>query len=155
MTEQTLNTINDIESLLDANLDDLADMPEFKPFPVGGHKVTIQWDYSELKEKKIIKLSATYIEPVEIADGATPPAAGDKTTVTFFLRKKDGTVNEFGEGQWKAMLEGLSERFPGSAREIMDASNGAEVLLITKQQIDKSDKNDIKVYTKFEKIAVI
>lgn len=156
MTDTTLNAMDDIESLLDAKLDDLADMPEFKPFPIGAHKVTIQWDYSELKEKKVIKLSATYVEPVEFDDpNAIPPKAGDKCTVTFFLRKKDGTVNEFGEGQWKVMLEGLTERFPGSAREIMDSSNGAECLLITKVQVDKSDKNDIKTYTKFEKIAVM
>lgn len=156
MTETTLNAMDDIESLLDAKLDDLADMPEFKPFPAGAHKATIKWDYSELKEKKIIKLSAIYVEPVELNDtDAIPPKAGDKSTVTFFLRKKDGTVNEFGEGQWKLMLEGLSVSFPGTAKEIMDTSDGAEVLLITKIQQDKSDPKDIKNYTKFEKIAVL
>lgn len=156
MTEATLNNIDDLDSLLDGTLDDLADMPEFKPFPVGAHKVTIKWDYSELKEKKVIKLSATYVEPVELNDATeVPPKTGDKSTVTFFLRNKDGTVNEFGEGNWKTMLEGLKENFPGTNKEIMDASDGAECLLITKHQIDKRDPKDIKTYTKFEKIAVM
>ena len=156
MTEATLNGMTDLDSLLYGTLDDLADMPEFKPFPIGAHKVKLTWDYSELKEKKCIKLTATYIEPVELADPSeVPPKAGDSTNNTYFLVKTDGTKNEYNEGAWKNMLAGLKDSFPGSPREIMDASQGAEVLLITKLRADKRDKNDIKYYTDFVSVAVI
>ena len=42
MTEQTLNL--DIDNLLDGTLDDLADAPEFKPFPLGAHKIVMKWE---------------------------------------------------------------------------------------------------------------
>lgn len=156
MNDATLNEMNAMDDLLDATLDDLADMPEFKPFPAGAHKVSIAWDYSEYATKKQIKLTAKYIEPVELTDSDTvPPKAGDTTTQIFTMKKKDGTKNEIGEGQWKNMLAGLVGNFPGSNKEIMDSSSGAEVLLITKLRADKRDANDIKWYTDFVSIAVI
>jgi hypothetical protein len=157
MTNETLNGMNDMDNLLDGTLDDLADMPEFKPFPAGAHRATIQWDYSKFAAEKIVELKITAIETVELANPEdTPVKAGDTTNQRLMFLKKDKTPNEIAQGQFKNLIKPLTEHF-GTAnnRETMDASNGAEVLVITKIRADKRDANDIKYYTDVTTLSVV
>lgn len=144
---ENLNT--DIDSLLDSTLDDLADMPEFKPFPAGYHKVRINLTQKKIGEKSGIEMAMTYIEALELADPAAfPPKAGDTSNVVFFLD------NELGQGQFKAVLAALKPLAPeGTNRDVMAAAANAEVAVSTKQRVDKNDAT--KIYTQVVKVELI
>lgn len=149
--------MNDLDSLLDGTLDDLADMPEFKALPAGSHRATIKWEMKEVNEQTCPDLAIVVIETVELADAtATPAATGDKTNVLFMFKKKDGAANEIGQGQFKAIMKSLAETYGSkSPRLLMEESNGAEVLITTKIRTDKRDKNDLKYYTDIVALAVL
>jgi hypothetical protein len=149
--------MSDLDSLLDGTLDDLADMPEFKALPAGSHRATIKWDMKEVNEQKCPDMGITVIETMELADAtATPAAAGDKTNILFMFKKKDGSANEIGQGQFKAIMVSLSETYgKKSPRELMAESEGAEVLITTKVRTDKRDKNDLKHYTDVVSLVVL
>ena len=126
------DAFDNIDNILDATLDDLADAPSTEIFPEGAHKVSFD---SKIDDKKLqVQITFTYIEPLEIADPtAVPPAAGDKNFLFISLRKKDGTANEIGQGELKNVVKALSERFPGnSTREILESAKAAEVAVVTK-----------------------
>ncbi len=147
-----------IDSLLDATIDDLSDIPEFKPFPIGAHRASIKWDYTKkVNDKTVVELSVTAIETLELSNPEdTPTKAGDSTNILFQFTKKDGTPNELAQGLWKALLKPLQEHFKtASNRETMDASQGAEVLIVTNMRSDKKDPNNIKYYTDIKNLQVI
>ena len=158
-----LDQAMDMDNLLDMTLDDLADMPEFKPFPAGAHRCTIKWALKKIGELEgCPELTLTLIETVEQNDSeATPAKAGDTTSVAFMLKKKDKDTgkwvpNDLGQGQFKEILKSLAEA-AGSAvpREIMDKSNGMEVLAVTAIRTDKRDKDNLKYYTDVKNVQVM
>lgn len=162
MSNQELNQNVSLDDLLDGTLDDLADMPEFKPFAAGAHRMTLKFDATKkINDMPAIELKLTIVESVELSDPTqTPPAAGDTTNVIFILKKKDdkGNVvrNELAEGQFKKIMAELSPAFPeaaGSPRKIMEAADGYEVLGLTTTRADKRDKT--KVYTSLESVQVL
>jgi hypothetical protein len=165
MTNQTNNPSCDMDDLLDATLDDLPDAPEFKPFPAGAHRCSIQWAFKEIGGlKNCPEITLKMIETVEASDTeATPAKAGDTTSVAYMLKKKDKdnpgqfVTNEIAAGQFKEVLKSLSAGgFAGaSGREIMEASNGAEVLVVTGTRADKRDQNNIKYYTDIKSLQVM
>ena len=130
------------DSLLDRSLDDLADMPAFKVFPAGGHLCTLQWSQKMINDKPSIIAKLIYKSAVELADPtATPPEPGTECDVAFILRNNDGGVNEFGEGKWKDILKQLAPKVGGtSPRDIMEKSNNAEVMVVTKVRVNKDTK---------------
>ena len=159
MTQAQVNT-SSIDSLLDGTLDDLADIPEFKPFPVGAHTVTIKWEMKAINNVPAIELALTGVATVELANPETdkPIAAGDGTNVMFMLKKQDGTNNEIAQGQWKELLKPLAVHFgTTSNRATMEASNGAEVLVVTaiRKSVSKTDATDIKYYTSVTSLTVL
>lgn len=156
MNAITQNAAN-IDDLLDGTLDDLADAPSFKPFPAGAHICKINWEVKKIGESPAVELKLTHVSTAELANEAdVMPAAGDTTSVAFILKKKDGTKNELGEGQWKEILASLKEGgLQGSNREVMAASEGMEVLVVTIVRTDKRDPQDIKHYTQIKTVSVI
>lgn len=155
-TNQTIDS-SDIDSILDSTLDDLADVPEFKPFPIGTHRCIIKWDLKKIKEKTAVDLHLTGLETMELATPTdTPIKNGDTTNVLFILFKDDGGKNEISEGQWKECLKPLAQHFGTvSNRDTMEKSNGAECLVTTTIRTDKRDKNNLKDYTAIVSLTVI
>lgn len=131
--------MSNINSLLDCTLDDLADMPSTTHFPNGVHKVTINFVVDDVKSS--VQLQLTYIEPLELSDPtAAAPTPGDKNSVFFFLKKKDGSANTYAQGGLKEILLALKSNFPGStSKDIMQSANGAEVAVVTKIRLGKGD----------------
>lgn len=151
---------NDLDSLLDATLDDLADIPEFKPFPAGAHKLTINFERKTDAVVPTIIVKLTYIEPVELAEnqieGITEAKQGDTTNLLLQFKNKDGSKNEFAEGTFKMIIAGLKESFPGSTNgEIMEAAQGAEILAVTSVRANKKDPHDIKYNTNLVALSVV
>jgi len=92
-------------------------------------------------EKASVQTTLHYIEPLELADPTqTAPAAGDKNTVFFNLKKKDGSANTYAQGALKELLKPLAAQFGGSTTtEILENSKDAEVMVVTKIQVGKGD----------------
>ena len=155
-TNQTIDT-SDIDSLLDGTLDDLKDIPEFKPFPVGAHLCTINWVTKKVNERTAIELNLVAIATQELTNVSdTPLEAGAGTSVMFSLYKKDGSANDLAQGQWKALLTVLAQHLGTKTnRETMEASNGLECVVFTGIRADKRNPSDIKNYTTVENIAVV
>jgi hypothetical protein len=147
----------DLDSLLDSTLDDLADMPEFKPFPAGAHRATIHMEVKLVNEIPSLDIKLTGIETVELANPEDQPLKeGDSTNQLIMLKKKDGTKNEFSEGKMKELLKPLAAQFGTSTnRETIEASNGAEVLVVTKLRKDDRNKDDVKHYTEIVSWQVV
>ena len=128
-----------LDNILDATLDDLADMPSISLFPNGAHKVKLE---SKIDHKKAsVQLTMHYIEPLELADPtATSPATGDKNSVFFNLKKKDGTANEYAQGALKEIVKVLQAQFGGATTtEVLEASKDAEVAVVTKIRVGKGE----------------
>ena len=89
-----------MDSLLDASLDDLADMPEFGTYPAGTHRVIIQWEKKEVNKHPSLELAMKAVETTELSNPTEdqPLAAGAEGSVLFMLD------NEFSQGKLKVVL---------------------------------------------------
>lgn len=124
-------------SILDMELDDLADLPEFKVFPPGAYTVTISWEEKEINKNPSLELGLKLIAVQELADVSdVPPNEGDECSALFNLS------NEYGVGNLKKILKPLKEHFGvGRTGDLIEASQGAECLVVTKLRADKNDKD--------------
>lgn len=136
-----------INSLLDAQLDDLADLPEFGTYPAGSHKVTISWVSKTVNNHPSIELQMKAIETIELANPTDAPlTAGSEGSVLFMLD------NEFGQGALKALMKPLAlETGAGSISGIMEATNGMEVTVVTNV---RQNKDKTQSYTNVKKILI-
>jgi hypothetical protein len=137
MTNET-QTQSSLDNILDEVLDDLADLPSISLFPNGAHKVTISFTTDD--KKGSVMLQMTYIEPLELSDPtATAPSPGDKNSVFFNLKKKDGTPNTYAQGALKNILGSLKNLGGSTSREIMESAANAEVAVVTKIRVGKGE----------------
>lgn len=143
--------MTDISNLLDVNLDDLADLPEFVVPPAGAYNATVL----SVEEKKIgehpaVEMKFKLIETLELASPTDAPVApGTECSVSFMLD------NEFGIGGLKAVLAPMKAALGTStARETMAAAAGLSVMLVTKVRNGKGDNAD-KKYLGIHKIEVL
>jgi len=124
------------DSLLDATLDDLADLPETKAFPPGVHSADMFLTAPVPKAGKRQQIIAKfkYKAAIELSDAtAAAPNEGDEATIFISIYKKDGSRNEFGEGQLKMLLKPLKEAgLDGNTRELIEATKpGVAVTIVT------------------------
>ena len=146
----------DLDMLLDGTLDDLADIPEFKAWPNGAHRANIKWDIKEIGNQHCPVLDMIAIETMELTDAVNdqPLVAGTTTNIAFMFKTKEGKPNEIGQGQFKEVMKSLAAHFgEKSNRELMEESNGCEVLVVTKVRKDKN--NPDKTYTSLENLQVV
>lgn len=159
MTETTLDSM---DSLLDGTLDDLADIPEFRNYPIGVHRVKINWNLAKtipgvfkIKEqessglKTFIEMAMTAIETMELPAGSTeaPLEAGAKAQISFDL------TNEYAQGKFKEILKALASHYGAkSNRELLVDSDGAEVAVVIKH---RASKDKTKTYVDVDTLTVI
>lgn len=142
----TVNDNDDADLLDDDLLDDLADLPQIAPFPSGAHLCTLILKRNpDTSKKKSYIAEFTYKSVMELVNpDSTPPKAGDKCAIFLHTLKKDGTKNEFGEGQLKMILTPLAERLEEkSISKLIDATvSGVEVAIVSgvKKQKDYPDQ---------------
>jgi hypothetical protein len=84
---------DNFDSILDANLDDLADLPEFANFPAGVHRCTVSMQQKTINNKPAIEVTLTGIETVELSkpEEDKPINAGQTSSAAYFMD------NEFGK----------------------------------------------------------
>lgn len=144
----TSSNMDMLNGLLDANLDDLADLPEFGTYPPGAHKVTIKWESKTVNNHPCIELQMIAVETEELAnpEADQPLAVGAQGSVLYMLD------NEFGQGNLKRTIKPLAaETGLSSLREIIDATQGMEVTVVTKV---RQNKDKTQSYTDISKIIV-
>lgn len=146
----------DINSLLDANVTDLADLQKFEPLPPGSYRMGVHWELPDNDEYVVVQLTLENLECLEVPGVAEEnlPAIGKKATFYMRLQRKDGepmvwkdgSPNTQDQGRFKEVLTALAPVFnPENAltnREMMDASEGAEVLVSLKVRASKQDKDN-------------
>lgn len=126
----------DIDSLLDSTLDDLEDLPEFKPFPPGAHRVLASLEIKEVNSKQAVELELKGLETLELAEPTkdTPIKEGDTASVLFMLD------NEFGRGNMKKLLAPIGVALgTGNIREVIEQTKGLEVVVVTSYRKNKDD----------------
>jgi len=138
-----------LDSLLDGQLDDLADMPEFLPYPNGAHVCTIKFEAKTINAKSAIELSLVAVSTEELENPAEdkPLVAGAETSILYMLD------NEYGQGSLKKDTAGLKEATGATTmRALFEAVNGAQALVVTKKRYDKKRE---QYFTGIVSIALI
>jgi hypothetical protein len=136
-------------SLLDSNLDDLADMPAFENIKPGQHVITILgFEEKKIGEHPAIELRVKLKETLELSTAAdTPNEVGTESSIAFMLD------NEFGQGQLKEILKPISVATGASGvRAIMEAAKNLECTIVSKLRKDKNDPD--KQYFTIKKLTV-
>ena len=116
------------DAILDASLDDLADLPEFASFPAGVHRCTVSLTKKEINSKPAIEVKLVAIETVELSkpEEDKPVNAGQVSSAAYFLD------NEFGQGAFKKLVAPLAESLGvSSLRELLEQAEGTEVEAVT------------------------
>lgn len=139
---------DDMDALLDMELDDIEDLPEFKPFPGGCYAVAATMEQKKIGEHSCIELALKLVSVQEMVDPSeVPPAEGDEASVLYMLD------NEFGLGKLKVVAKQFAE-FAGSEklRDIVNAVKDVQCMVITGIRKDKNDTS--KKYMDIKEIAV-
>jgi hypothetical protein len=139
----------DIDSLLDGTLDDLADVPEFKPFPAGAHRVIVTLTQKVINNHPSIEVAMKATETLELAkpEEDKPLVPGAQASVAYMLD------NELGQGNFKRILIAAKEKFgPKTNRELMEDMQNAECLVVTSI---RQNKDKTAQYTEIKEIQVV
>lgn len=135
---------NQDEMLLDETLDDLADLPSSQPFPAGAHLCSMKVKRNTKKAGAYV-VELTHKATIELSNpSAEEPKEGDKSTVFISTKKKDGTVNEFGQGQLKTILKPVGAMLgTASISEILAATDkGIDVIAVVGIRKSKDEQYD-------------
>jgi hypothetical protein len=119
--------------LVDEMLDDLADLPETAPFPPGAHTAKMFLMRQKDKPSTIIA-KFKYVKEMELVNpNAVAPKPDDEATIFIHTKKKDGTKNEFGQGQLKMLISPIAERIGAKGvNECLESTkDGVEVAIVT------------------------
>ena len=138
-----------MDALLDGTLDDMADMPEFRPFPIGTYSAQFSIVPDPKKNKFVYYAKLKVLETVELADEAEVPVeVGAEAQVRYDMS------NEYGQGAFKKLLKILADHFGAkSNRELIaDAVNPIDVIVITKHNINKKNQ---QVYTDIVEMQIV
>ena len=139
----------DIDSLLDGTLDDLADAPEFRPFPVGSYLLSVHLE-ADKNVKSIYYARLKVEETIELANPEeVPMEKGGETSVRMDL------TNEYGQGDFKKIMSAIAAKFGAAPNrallEQVTLPNNVIFAAVIGQQVNK--KND-KVYNTIVEVTV-
>ena len=147
-----------LDQLLDGTIDQLADKPEFKPYPAGAHVVTTfftEKKYGADKKEAGIEEKFKYVEVGELAnpDEDVAPKAGDEGMLSLNLTSKDEFQREFAQGTLKEILKALAAKFGNkSPRELMEEGKGQQAIIVTTL---RSNKDKTASFLQLQKIEYI
>ncbi len=130
------DTVN-IDSLLDATLDDLEDLPSFEPYPAGIHKVLISMELKDINGHPSVDVSCKLVETMELAEPTKDevPVAGSAAGTLCMMD------NEYGRGNFKLIATPIGAALGlSSPREVIEACIDIECMIVTTIKLDKNDK---------------
>ena len=143
-----MSTIN-LDSLLDATLDDIADLPTFQPFPAGSHRVLASMELKEINGKAAVELSFKMLETLELASPNDAASKEGDTSNTMFMLD-----NEYGAGNFKKCATPFAAAMGfKTTREIVEGVKDVECVIVTTLRKDKNDPD--KMYLNVKEIGVL
>jgi len=137
--------IADIDSLMDASMDDIDDLPPIGVPPTGHYNLCVTATREQNKDKNGEYIKFAYeveaINEVKEPGEEAEAAVGMKFTQMFSPIKKDGTPNEFGIGFLKEAVAPFSAHFgtPQMGASIAQI-NRVSVAATLVRRVDKKDK---------------
>lgn len=137
----------DIDAMLDGTLDDLADIPEFRPFPAGSYRLNFHIE-ADTEKKAIYYGRIKNLETLELNnDSELPMEIGGEAGIRYDLS------NEYAQSAFKKILASLAEHFGAKSNRLLieDAKSPVEVIAILRQTTNK--KNG-KVYNDIVEMKV-
>lgn len=146
-----LNSFDSIDSLLSANLDDLADLPAFETPPPGVYILDTSMDVKEVNGHQSVEQQFTVVETVELEDkseNAKHVVAGTKFSQLFLID------NEFGVGNLKKALAPFAAHFGTSnvGELVRDKVKEVRITAVVKNRKDKTDPD--KIYASVSNVQV-
>jgi hypothetical protein len=138
-----------LDDLLDGTLDDLADIPEFKPYPDGVHQTQIFFEEKKVNNHPCVEVILKFIESIELANPEkdTVPAKGSEASVLYMMD------NDLGQGKFKELMRPFAEANPGNKlRALMKECSGNEVLVVTSQ---RPNKEKTKMYMDITELKIV
>lgn len=143
---------NNFDALLDANLDDLADLPSFENFPAGSHKATLSITNKQINGKPMIEVKLTGIETTELASETDKPiTAGQVSSALYDLS------NEYAQGNFKKLVAPLAAHLDVySIRDLLTEAEGTEVEAVTSYRKGKAKpgETEVPVYFEIKKLLI-
>ena len=141
--------MSEIDDILDSTLDDLEDLPEFKPFSAGIHRVSVSMDLKDINGKTVPEMTLKGLETLELATATDEPIKeGDSSSVIFMMD------NEYGRGNFKKVVTPLAVALGTSTnRETIEACKDVECVIITSLRADKNDKD--RFYLNIKELNVV
>jgi hypothetical protein len=139
--------MSDIDNLLDGTLDDLADLPEFKPFPNGAHKATIKFERKEINKHPSVEVTLVAQETLELVNTSdTPLEKGAEASVAYMLD------NDIGQGKFKELLLQLAgENAQGKKlSQLMEDYQNADVAVVTSKRPNKEKTREFMDITSIQ-----
>ncbi len=137
-----------MDAMLDGVLDDLADAPEFRPFPAGTHKVTITILQKKIGTHPAFEVGMKAIETIELSNSEDTPLTAGATSSTAYMMDM-----EIGQGNFKKILASLANHYGAkSNRDLIADAQNAEVLVVTKV---RQNKEKTQSYTDIVELQVI
>lgn len=138
------DAIRDLDSLMDASMDDIDDLPPVGVPPSGHYNLNVTAERKESKDGSSEYIQFSYVvEAVnEVRDPAeeSQAAVGMKFSQMFSPIKKDGTINEFGIGFLKEACAPFSAHFGISKMgETIAQINKVSVAASLSRRVDKKD----------------
>ncbi len=123
-----------LDDILDQNLDDLADMPEFVVPPAGAYNASIlSVEEKEINDHPAVEVKFRFLETLELANESDTPVANGTEASTSFMMD-----NEFGVGAFKELLKPIQTATGlAKTREIVAAMPGMQVMVVTKVRFNK------------------
>lgn len=140
--------MSDLDSLLDATLDDLDDLPEFKPYVAGTHRVLATFSTKEINNKVVFALDFVYVDCIELADTQeAEPKQGDTAGAIFMMD------NKWGSGNFKMCAAPFYEALGlSNNRQLLEQVQSIECAIVTSIRVDKNDPD--KKYLDIKQIAL-
>lgn len=138
------DAIRDLDSLMDASMDDIDDLPPVGVPPSGHYNLSVTAERKENNDKtgEYIKFSYEVEAVNEVKDPAeeSQAAVGMKFSQMFSPIKKDGTPNEYGIGFLKEAVAPFSAHF-GTPKmgETIAQINKVSVAASLTRRVDKKD----------------
>lgn len=135
----------DFDSLLNASMDDLDDLPPVGVPPTGHYTLVVTAERvtpTEPDKNEYIKFSyeVEAVNEVKNPEEESQAAAGMKFSQIFSPFKKDGTVNDFGVGFLKEAIAPFAAHF--GTRGIGEALQAINKVTVAASLIRKQDRKD-------------
>lgn len=130
-----------IEDLMDASIDDLADMPAFEVPPKGHYKLMVSLERKTVNEKPCIEAKCVVQETLELASQNDKPMEnGGKFSQLFMMD------NEFGQGAFKLFIQPIAAGLNLGGQKmgaVVAAVQNVQIACTVKHRADKQDKERI------------